>query len=59
MIIERIFTWPGVGLLTFDAVVSRDHPVVMASVMIGSVLTVLGFIISDILYALFDPRVRF
>ena len=59
VIIERIFTWPGVGLLTFDAVVSRDHPVVMASVMIGSVLTVLGFIISDILYALFDPRVRF
>ena len=59
VIIERIFTWPGVGLLTFGAVTSRDYPVVMASVMIGSVLTIAGFIISDILYAIFDPRVRF
>ncbi len=59
VIIERIFTWPGVGLLTFDALVSRDYPMVMANVMIASVLTVLGYILSDILYAIFDPRVRF
>jgi len=59
VIIERIFTWPGVGLLTFDALLSRDHPVIMASVIITSVLTVIGFIISDVLYAIFDPRIRF
>lgn len=59
VIIERIFTWPGVGLLLFDALLSRDHPVIMASVVIGSVLTVMGYLVSDVLYALFDPRVRF
>ena len=59
VIIERIFTWPGVGLLLFDALLSRDYPVIMASVVIGSVLTVLGYLLSDVLYALFDPRVRF
>ena len=59
VIIERLFTWPGVGLLLFDGVVSRDYPVVMAAVVIGSVLSVLGYLTADILYALFDPRVRF
>ena len=59
VIIERIFTWPGIGLLLFDAVFSRDYPVVMASVVIGSVLSLLGYIAADILYALSDPRVRF
>ena len=59
VIIERIFTWPGVGLLLFDALLSRDHPVIMASVVIGSVLTVIGYLVSDILYAMFDPRVGF
>ena len=59
VIIERVFTWPGVGLLTFDALVSRDHPVIMASVVIGSVLGLMSWILSDILLALFDPRVRF
>lgn len=59
IIIERVFTWPGVGLLLFDALLSRDYPVIMASVVIASVLTVIGYLISDILYAIFDPRVRF
>ncbi len=59
IIIERIFTWPGVGLLTLDAFVSRDYPMIMANVVIASVLTVVAYILSDILYATFDPRVRF
>lgn len=59
VIIERVFSWPGVGLLLFDAAVSRDYPVVLASLMIGSVLTILGFLLADILYAVFDPRVRY
>ena len=59
VIIERIFTWPGVGLLLYDALLSRDHPVVMASVVIGSVLAIGGLILSDILHAIFDPRIRY
>ena len=59
VIIERIFTWPGIGLLLFDALLSRDHPVIMASVVIGSVLTIIGYLLSDLLYAVLDPRVRY
>lgn len=59
VIIERVFTWPGVGLLLFDAVISYDYPVIMASVVIFSVLAILGYLAADILYALLDPRVRF
>lgn len=59
VIIETIFTWPGLGLLFIEAVSARDFPIVMASVVIGSVLTIFAYIISDILYAVFDPRIRF
>lgn len=58
-ITERIFNWPGLGLLFLDAITAQDYPIVMASVLIGAALTVLAYIISDICYALFDPRIRF
>jgi peptide/nickel transport system permease protein len=58
-ITEAIFTWPGLGRVFVESISSRDYPVVMASVLIASMLTVVGFIISDILYAVFDPRIRF
>lgn len=59
VIIETIFTWPGVGRLLVQSVSSQDYPVIMASVLIGAVLTIAGYLISDVLYAVFDPRVRF
>jgi peptide/nickel transport system permease protein len=58
-ITEAIFTWPGLGRVFVESITARDYPVVMASVLVASLLTVLGFIISDILYAVFDPRIRF
>lgn len=59
VITERIFNWPGLGLLYITAIGERDYPIIMASVLIGALLTVVAYIISDILYALFDPRIRF
>jgi peptide/nickel transport system permease protein len=56
---ETIFSWPGLGRLGFESVVQQDYPVVMAFVIIGSLATILGYILSDILYALIDPRIRF
>jgi peptide/nickel transport system permease protein len=56
---ETIFSWPGLGRLGFEAVIQQDYPVVMAFVIIGSLATILGYILSDILYALIDPRIRF
>ena len=58
-ITETIFSWPGFGRLAVGAVTSQDYPVVMAVVIFSAVLTILGYIISDILYAMLDPRIRF
>ena len=58
-ITEAIFTWPGLGRLLLEAVSGRDYPIVMASVLISSILTIFAYIISDIAYAVFDPRIRF
>lgn len=58
-ITERIFSWPGLGRLAVDAVGQLDYPVVMAVVIISAVATILGYILSDIMYALIDPRIRF
>ena len=55
---ETIYSWPGMGRLVVNAVSQSDYPVIMASVMLLSVATILGYILSDILYAVFDPRVR-
>lgn len=58
VIIETIFSWPGMGRLAFDAALQRDYPVVLGIVMISSVLAILGNLLSDILYGVVDPRVR-
>jgi peptide/nickel transport system permease protein len=58
VVIEQIFAWPGIGRLYIQAVSGQDYPMIMASVVIGAVLTIIGYLISDILYAVFDPRIR-
>jgi peptide/nickel transport system permease protein len=58
LVIEQVFTWPGVGQFTFQAVVAKDYPVVMAGVMISSVLLVASYLIRDLVYSLVDPRVK-
>ena len=56
---ETIFSWPGLGRQALQAVNQQDFPFVMAIVVLGAVATILGYILSDILYALIDPRIRF
>ncbi|MBC7789268.1 MAG: ABC transporter permease [Anaerolineae bacterium] len=56
--IERIFSWPGMGRLAADAILTRDYPLVMAVVIIGSVLVSAGNLLADVLYAFADPRLR-
>lgn len=57
-IIETVFAWPGVGRYTVDAISARDYPVVQACVMVIAFAYVIGNLVSDILYAYVDPRVR-
>lgn len=58
VIIERVFSWPGMGRLVVDAVFQRDFPLVMGSVVIASIFFIIGVLISDILYVWIDPRIR-
>ncbi len=58
VIIESIFSIPGMGQLSFEAVLSRDYPVIMAIVTISAMLTLVGLLLSDILYAALDPRIK-
>ncbi len=58
VIIESIFSVPGMGQLGFEAVLSRDYPVIMAITVISAFLTLIGLLISDILYAALDPRIK-
>ncbi|QFT88369.1 Glutathione transport system permease protein GsiC [Bacillus sp. THAF10] len=59
VIVERIFAWPGIGLLFFESAFQRDYPVIMALTVISAVFVVIGNLIADILYAIFDPRIEY
>jgi peptide/nickel transport system permease protein len=56
--IEKVFAWPGMGLTMVDAIGSRDYPLVVGAVIVGSVLVVAGSLIADLLYRWADPRLR-
>ena len=57
VIIESIFTIPGMGQLGFEAILSRDYPTVMAISVIAALLTLIGLLLSDITYALVNPTI--
>ncbi|MCA9485067.1 MAG: ABC transporter permease [Nitrospina sp.] len=59
VIFEQIFAWPGMGRLGYDAILSRDFPVILTLNFIAAVLTLIGTLVSDVLYALADPRIKF
>ncbi len=58
VIFEQIFAWPGLGRLGYDAILSRDFPVILTINLIVAALTLAGTFLSDILYAVVDPRIR-
>jgi microcin C transport system permease protein len=58
-LIETIFNIDGFGLLGYESLIERDYPVVMGILVISSMLTLIGNILSDICVAIVDPRVRF
>lgn len=58
VIIEQIFSWPGIGRLAFDAIGTRDYPIVLATTALSGALVVIGTTAADLLHAWLDPRVR-
>jgi len=56
---ETIFAWPGLGRLLLDAALKRDYPLLMAIFLLVSVTVIVVNLITDLVYTLLDPRVRF
>ncbi|MCW3127749.1 MAG: hypothetical protein JWO03_3407 [Bacteroidetes bacterium] len=59
IILEFIFTIPGMGSMGFAAVVQKDYPTVLTVTMFSAILTLTGYLVSDILYAVVDPRISY
>jgi peptide/nickel transport system permease protein len=58
VVVERVFSWPGLGLLFFDALERSDYPVILAWMAVATVFVVLANLLADVLYAALDPRIR-
>ncbi|MBX3070535.1 MAG: ABC transporter permease [Thermomicrobiales bacterium] len=58
VVVETVFTWPGVGLFTIQAITNRDYPVVQASVFVLATAVVMINLIVDLVYGFLDPRIR-
>lgn len=58
VIVEQIFSWPGLGLMTMSAIISRDYPVIMGVCLLSAVVVLVTNIVTDILYALADPTIQ-
>lgn len=57
VIIEQVFSWPGLGLMTMTAIMGRDYPVIMGVCLLSAVVVLVSNLITDILYALVDPTI--
>jgi peptide/nickel transport system permease protein len=58
VIIEQLFAWPGLGRLGYDAILARDFPLILTINFFAAALTLAGTLVSDVLYAVVDPRIR-
>lgn len=58
VIIEQVFSWPGLGLMTMSAISNRDYPVIMGVCLLSAVVVLAANLITDILYALVDPTIQ-
>jgi peptide/nickel transport system permease protein len=58
LIVETIFSWPGIGRLTYDSAVGRDYTMIMGTVLLSAVLVILGNLFADVGYSLLDPRIK-
>lgn len=56
---ETIFVWPGIGRLSYTAILDRDYPLIMALLLLTTVIILICNLIADLLYALIDPRIRY
>jgi peptide/nickel transport system permease protein len=59
IIIEMIFSYPGMGVMIYEAVINQDYPVIVTVFTILGFFTMMGYLISDVLYGVVDPRISY
>ena len=59
VIVEQLFSWPGLGLITMNAVLQRDYPVIMGVCLLSAVVVLAANLLTDIVYALVDPTIKY
>lgn len=59
VIVEQVFSWPGLGLITMNAITNRDYPVVMGVCLMSAVVVLVSNLLTDIVYALVDPTIHY
>ena len=59
VIVEQLFSWPGLGLVTMSAVMGRDYPVIMGVCLLSAVVVLVSNLLTDILYAIVDPTIKY
>jgi peptide/nickel transport system permease protein len=58
VLVETVFSWPGMGRLVFDSILRRDYPTLMAVLFFSAVMVIAANIVTDLVYRLVDPRIR-
>ncbi len=58
VIVEQVFSWPGLGLMTMNAIMNRDYPVIMGVSLMTAIVVLLANILTDVVYAIVDPTIR-
>ena len=59
VLVEVVFAWPGMGRLLYDGVLARDYPLIIGIILIVSIAVVLVNLITDVVYSIVDPRIRY
>ncbi|MGN0972378.1 MAG: ABC transporter permease [Aristaeellaceae bacterium] len=59
VIVEQVFSWPGLGLITMSAILGRDYPVIMGVCLLSAVVVLVANLLTDIVYALVDPTIKY
>ncbi|HKM04355.1 MAG TPA: ABC transporter permease [Lachnospiraceae bacterium] len=59
VIIEQVFSWPGLGLMTMSAITNRDYPVIMGVCLLSAIVVLMANLLTDILYAVVDPTIQY
>lgn len=59
VVVEQVFSWPGLGLMTMTAITTRDYPTIMAVSLLSAVIVLLSNLLTDLLYAVVDPTIQY